>query len=194
MVSGWLGLDWGNVPTWIGTIVTSSFFTVAALSYRRSVLDRERAQASTVAAWIARRSGEDRTQHRATGTTDRVLLVHNGSDSPVSEVNVRVPGTALPYRLDQVPAKATSERELPRERAGMLIKFATGNVATGYEVSGGPLPEVEFRDAAGRLWKRDKDGRLIPLRLADVEVHPRLRHPVQARRRRSRTGGCSRVS
>ncbi|SDM01278.1 hypothetical protein SAMN05660642_01328 [Geodermatophilus siccatus] len=51
-MSGWLGLDWGNVPTWIGTIVTSSSFTVAALSYRRSVLDKERAQASSIAAWV----------------------------------------------------------------------------------------------------------------------------------------------
>jgi hypothetical protein len=55
MTSGWLGLDWGNVPAWIGTIVTSSSFAVAALSFRRSVLDKERAQASNVAAWVALR-------------------------------------------------------------------------------------------------------------------------------------------
>src|SRR4051812_18140980 len=59
MVCGWLGLDWGNVPTWIGTVVTSSSFTIAALSYRRSVLDRERDQARNIAAWIARQAGRN---------------------------------------------------------------------------------------------------------------------------------------
>ena len=50
MASGWLRLDWGNVPTWTGMLLTSGSLTVAALAYRRSVLDKERDQASKIAA------------------------------------------------------------------------------------------------------------------------------------------------
>src|SRR3954467_9280139 len=112
-VLGWIGdLDWGNVPTWIGTIVTSSSFTVAALTYRRNVLDKERAQASSVAAWVVRRRDEEGKQHR-------LVLVSNGSDAPVYEVSARVPGVHKTYWFDQVPAKATSESDLPPDTSGI---------------------------------------------------------------------------
>ena len=74
VVSGWLRLDWGDVPAWVGTVVTSGAFTVAALSYRRSVLDKERAQASSVAAWVGFRNVED-------AFPQRLLLVSNGRDA-----------------------------------------------------------------------------------------------------------------
>jgi hypothetical protein len=37
------------VPTWVGAIVTSGSVTVAALAYRPSAIDREGAQAGSVA-------------------------------------------------------------------------------------------------------------------------------------------------
>ena len=45
-------LDSGTVPLWVGTLFTSTV-TVAAISYVRSVLDRERDQASKVSAWLS---------------------------------------------------------------------------------------------------------------------------------------------
>jgi hypothetical protein len=156
-VSGWLGLDWGNVPAWVGTIVTSSSFAVAALSYRRSVFDKERAQASTVAALVTRRMRED-------GTQRQVLLVSNGSDAPVYEVAVHVLGIPEPYWLEQVPAKETSERELLPK--GARLTFSVDGVPIGDDLGAvlGALPQLEFRDAAGRWWTKDSDGRLMRLR------------------------------
>ena len=52
-MSGWLSLDWGNVPDWVGALVTGSSEAVAAISYRGSVKAKEREQASKVAAWVA---------------------------------------------------------------------------------------------------------------------------------------------
>jgi hypothetical protein len=89
MVSGWLGADWGNVPGWFGTALTSGSIAFAAWTYRRSVRDKERAQASSIAAWMARRWDEDGTQHR-------LLLVSNGSDASVYEVSVRLPESRSP--------------------------------------------------------------------------------------------------
>jgi hypothetical protein len=55
---GWLGLDWGNVPSWVGTVLTSSSLGLAAFTYFRSSRDRrrqlddaERSQAARVSMW-----------------------------------------------------------------------------------------------------------------------------------------------
>jgi hypothetical protein len=79
---GWSDWDWGNVPAWVGTIVTRSSFLIAALSYRRSVRDKEGEQASRVAAWH-QMSGEQ-------GLSRRVLHISNGSDGPIYDVVARV--------------------------------------------------------------------------------------------------------
>src|SRR3954447_4179578 len=122
VASGW-GLDWGNVPAWVGAVLTSTSLLVAALTYRRSVDDKERDQASNVAAWVARRVEN--------GTQRKVLRVSNGSDAPVYEIIARVPegynsGAGVPqggrtYWFDQVPAKSTSERELPPDVAAKSL-------------------------------------------------------------------------
>jgi hypothetical protein len=59
LLSGWLGLDWGDVPAWFGAVVTSGSFAVAAIAYGRSVRDQERIQAAAVAAWTTPRLGPD---------------------------------------------------------------------------------------------------------------------------------------
>jgi hypothetical protein len=45
MSAGGLALNWGDAPAWIGSVVTSGSVLMAALAYRRSVLDKERGQA-----------------------------------------------------------------------------------------------------------------------------------------------------
>lgn len=58
-----LGWDWGTVPTWFSAIGTSGSLVSAVLLYRRSLNDRERAQASEISSWadfrhIIRRWGQ----------------------------------------------------------------------------------------------------------------------------------------
>jgi hypothetical protein len=58
MPSGWLGLDWGNVPSWVGSVLTSFSVGFASITYYRSTNDRrqarddaERTQAARVSLW-----------------------------------------------------------------------------------------------------------------------------------------------
>jgi hypothetical protein len=44
-------LDWGSVPVWVATLVTSTPAAVAVVSYRRNLYDKEREQASKVSCW-----------------------------------------------------------------------------------------------------------------------------------------------
>src|SRR4051794_5872101 len=75
---GWLGLDWGNVPTWVGAVLTGSSLLIAANTYRRAVQDRRREQASKFAAWVSGTPAVGRVQ----------LFLANGSDMPVYKVRV----------------------------------------------------------------------------------------------------------
>src|SRR6185437_3359668 len=91
-------LDWGNVPAWIGSILTGSSILIAALTYRRSVEDRERAQAAKVTAWVD--IGAEK------------IFLRNSSDSAV---RARVFFEDLPNGQSEV---ATTELQLgPRMRA-----------------------------------------------------------------------------
>lgn len=162
VANGWLGLNWGDVPTWIGSLVTSAAAAVAALAYRRSILDQEGVQASSIAAWVGLRRGDNGVQHH-------LLLVRNGSDFPVYEVSVQLPRLPEPLWLEQVPAKTIAEQDLPSEDSALgepMVPFVNLPVRRflRQEFVSGPLPEVEFRDSTGRLWRRDKDGRLTRLR------------------------------
>src|SRR5271165_1935534 len=76
MASGWVGLNWGDVPAWVGSILTGSSILIASLTYRRSVrdrraeqLDRERAQAALISTWIE---------------SDSTLTVANASNAAVA--------------------------------------------------------------------------------------------------------------
>jgi hypothetical protein len=43
MSDGWLlQVKWGDIPAWVGSILTGTSLLIAALSYRRSVMDKER--------------------------------------------------------------------------------------------------------------------------------------------------------
>jgi hypothetical protein len=168
VASGWLGLDWGNVPTWVGATITSTSVFIAALSYRRSVSDKEREQASHVAAWVG--VVED------SGKSRRVLRVTNGSDASVYEITAKVQGSAG-TQLAELPAKTTTTVDLislnqkdtrsssdrkpstisARMSFWMIELEGTGVAET---VSQEPAPELEFRDAVGRWWQRMPDGRL----------------------------------
>jgi hypothetical protein len=162
---GWSQVSWGDVPTWIGSLVTSAAVVVAALTYRRSILDKEGAQAANVATWVGLRRGDDGVQHR-------LLLVRNGSDAPVYEVSVQLPSLPEPVWLEQVPATTLAEQDLPSADSWINAKIPFVNVPVHRHLRQdfvpGPQPELEFRDSAGRLWRRDRDGVLTRLRQRTV--------------------------
>jgi hypothetical protein len=160
-------VDWGDVPTWVGAIVTSGSVAVAALAYRRSVIDREGAQASGLAAWVGRRNKD--------GSERDVLLVSNGSDAPAYEVSVQVLGMGEAFWFDELPAHAAIQQEFPSDhysqslynrlmQAAQRVLPAEDVIRLLRQIETGPRPELEFRDAAGRMWRRNSEGRLSRLR------------------------------
>lgn len=162
MATGWLGLDWGNVPTWLGAVVTSTSVSIAAISYRRSVHDKERAQASLVGGWVG-------IEEKA-GKQERVTRVSNASDAPVYEVTIRVPGTREEY-LSELPPKTTTTLNArpPSSKSSRVVTAAISMwmfeaSATRETRSDDPPPELEFRDGSGKLWRRSPNGKLKVIR------------------------------
>ncbi len=167
MSEGWLlRLDWGNVPAWVGSILTGTSLLIAAFSYRRSVMDKERDQASKVAAWIAL-VNED-------GHRKRVLRISNGSDASIYELTCR-PHNDREIFLEELPAKATTAVGLrgvgPQPKitkqaiAGIKFWFVSVETTTTTEVfSQEPSPEIEFCDALGRWWRRSPRGEVRRIR------------------------------
>ena len=124
-------LDWGSVPDAAGSLMTGASFIVAAMAYRRSVLDRESAQAAAVSAWFEA-DGEDVVH----------LRVHNGGQGALYEVIVLLRPGHEEVDLNSVPPGTTVDRPI-------------GSATT----IRGPAP-MRFRDGAGRYWRRDGEGRL----------------------------------
>ena len=166
VASGWLGLDWGNVPTWVGAVITGTSASIAAIAYRRSVRDKERDQASHVAAWVGLTDGSD--------GGSRMLHITNGSDASVYEVSVQVPG-APDFHLVEIPAKTTLTpdvalpewRETGRDVAVTTVTakvrfflMSVEGTAVAEAISQEAAPTIEFRDAVGRRWQRSAAGKL----------------------------------
>jgi hypothetical protein len=167
-----LGLDWGSVPTWVGTIVTGASALLAAFSYRRSVRDKEREQASKVAAWIeVSYKGLER---------ERRLRVANRSEGSIFALFVEPP-EAPELRLAELPAGKMAVAVLPAGTPGnvkkqdvevnlALIKFSGGTREEAVAVT---WPVVEFMDALGRNWRREPTGTLRQIaqrRVVGVEI------------------------
>jgi tetratricopeptide (TPR) repeat protein len=164
MPAGWLGLDWGDVPTWIGSVVTSGSVLVAALAYRRSVSDKERDQASQIGAWVAliTESGKER----------RVVRVNNISKGAVFEVIIRFPHSP-DLKVSEIIAGGFVTLEFPEnyprvtQAQKITVSTSVSLPFVNFEASrteetvlGEESPEIQFRDAVGRWWRRDSNGRL----------------------------------
>jgi hypothetical protein len=127
-------LQWGDIPSGIGAILTGISLLIAALTYRRSVRNKEMAQAELVTSWI--NSDE---QHNAT------IVIHNGGKLPI-------------YMLE---AYLDDEERLRRFYFGLLLPDSIGEVKTNIWLeSAVPPDKIKFTDAAGRSWTRTDDGRL----------------------------------
>jgi hypothetical protein len=155
MAQGYLGLDWGNVPAWVGSLLTGSSLLIAALTYRRSVAerareqsDRERSQAANVSAWVVNirraqvRNGND------VAVVIQAFFEEDGLLAASDQVTL-APGETHALRLPP-------EYERVAERSGRLAL----------------VPSLVLVDSAGRSWLRTRDGgleRLSAQRRATVE-------------------------
>jgi hypothetical protein len=162
MSHGWLGLDWGNVPAWFGATITSGSLLVAANSYRRSVRDKEREQASKVAAWVGKIDEVGVSQH--------LLRLRNSSDSPVFDVTVKFDDDNELY-FAELPPETTTSHALPdsmpasgppivREFSVSVSTILLPIEVTRETVLNSPGPDVRFRDSLGRWWLRSGTGGL----------------------------------
>lgn len=93
-------MNWGDVPTWIGT---GSFF-IAAIAYQQSVADKRRDQASKISAWIGITTEAD--------TPKRILRITNTSDAAVYDLFVK-PDHSDSIFLPELAAKDSRTFSLP---------------------------------------------------------------------------------
>jgi hypothetical protein len=115
----WLGLDWGNVPSWLSTAGVG----IAAAVYWRDRRQKQRHQALSVGAW----GSIEEPGIGATLADDarRVKLridAHNASDLPVHITQV---GYRIHYSYGAVPSPESREvKEETRSAAGTSAMFS----------------------------------------------------------------------
>lgn len=142
MSAGWLGLDWGNVPSWIASTLTGSSMLIAAMTYRRHVKeqarqqwDREREQAGRVSVWLE---------------SSRRALIRNGNEV----------GVTVQAYVDVAGAFAVSDRVAcgPGETRELALPYEYERLVT--QVGSCPTPSVLIVDSSGRTWLRTTRGDL----------------------------------
>jgi hypothetical protein len=139
-------VDWGDVPTWVGSIGTVLTLGVGLLLLMRELADRRREHAARVMCWIDHEAGK--------------VLVRNGSDQPVTRVMVAlfaVPGHYVeprtghrddPYVGDWAWLGPGEEREMAPEGVEWYANLFPSQV------------RMEFTDTSVRRWLRDEYGTL----------------------------------
>jgi hypothetical protein len=143
MASGWMGLNWGDVPAWVGSILTGSSILIASLTYRRSVrdrraeqLDRERAQVAMVSTWLEQ--GARLTVANASNSAVKLRVIFEDRLSGKPEIAYD--------ELQIGPMGAmTTERGLPLV-SGLDLNYES--------------PGLLIVDAAGAIWRRHSSGKV----------------------------------
>ncbi|BBH69327.1 hypothetical protein ACTI_60120 [Actinoplanes sp. OR16] len=137
MPTGWLGLDWGNVPSWVGSLLTGSSLGLAAVTYYRSGGDRRRQLDET------ERSGAARVT--LWWVNPRKALVRNSNDVAVTVQAI--------IREDAGKDERSEVLGLgPGETRGLLLSADREGKAGAVAVA--------IVDSYGRSWIRHADGRL----------------------------------
>ncbi|MBM0230861.1 hypothetical protein JNW91_02590 [Micromonospora sp. STR1_7] len=186
-LSGWLvRAELGDLATWIGAlanVATLAFALVASVvglrvyriesgrdrraedERRERRLDEKRAQASLVSAWLAQQELEVIT----TRSSDSQPLLRprprwgvnvlNASTAPIYHVIVFYRWSANPY-----DAAAGDEMRVVPPHQGGIWQLLPESIRRRVEMDVDPQfavdVAVEFRDAAGRWWRRGWDGLL----------------------------------
>ncbi|HET8662222.1 MAG TPA: hypothetical protein VFM55_24970 [Micromonosporaceae bacterium] len=140
MPDGWLGLDWGNVPAWVGSLLTGSSLGLAAFTYFRNSAERRQAREDTERAQAARVSSWRANARRA--------IVHNGNDVAVT-VQVFVLGGQADGRT------AASDRVVfgPGETRALALPAYLEDHLVALTLS--------LVDSYGRAWVRRDSGTLV---------------------------------
>jgi hypothetical protein len=156
--SGWLGLNWGDVPAWVGSVLTGVALLVAANTYRKSVRDSEREQAKTVTVWVE--------EERSTGFLRRENTLHimNGSSATIYSA------TAYYKRQGKfAPTWSSPYYEVRDSDSGLIGLGRWASIGPGEErqttfrrskASNPEIPWLYFRDSNGVDWIRDYRARL----------------------------------
>jgi len=158
MASGWLGADWGNVPAWVGTVLTSSSLLIAASTYRKSVAEKkrefdehQREQVSKVSVWTS----DGGTVKVANGNDVAVTIgAHIDLGYQILEAKPSPFAPGVSYALIADP--------------GALAEYCRANKLP----EGHGVPTLTITDSYGRVWSRAPDGTVQPL---DADSHAKLR-------------------
>jgi hypothetical protein len=144
LASAWIDTS-ANVFSSVGTV---GAFVVGFILLRQEhkreaerTEDERRSQAARVSAWVE-------AYHKPDGSRELAFHIHNASDMPIYEVELPLPAPdgqdAGQEFVGLVPPGQTIRRPAPREWLRSYIE---------------PEPvEIEFRDSAGRHWRRDELG------------------------------------
>jgi len=152
-----LDLNWGDVPTWVGSVATGVALLIAAFAYRKSVSDGERAQALRVTLWVEEDLGDP------SGKT-RVLHVKNGSDSAIYSVTAYYQKKAVSWDPSTSPYYMVENDSSGLRKLGKWPSLGPGDkhviAFTRSKLSEPEIPWLYFRDADGVDWVRDYRARL----------------------------------
>jgi hypothetical protein len=172
------GIDWGTVPAWVAAVVASTSGMLAALSYRRSVLDKERDQASKISAWSSAPEETDERYYRkdeagnvyVVAPLPVVVYVANRSENPVYDIDLDLKLKYLkPWKLAELPPGATATVTIPIEFRDRVPKGASvpSHTFIKYKLA---IPVLTFTDALGRRWQRTEDRRLRAVELKERAI------------------------
>jgi hypothetical protein len=142
-------MQWGDVPSWVGAVGSAGALIVATILFWISVMDRKRKQASQVNAW--------QVKIIPTHAFPEIhYKITNSSDEPVYAVVLKsmcgVEGTFI-SSLGTIG---------PKEEKYKKIFLGGSPRAEQYQ------PEISFRDAAGRIWLREENGKLKQISAQEV--------------------------
>ncbi|HET9894317.1 MAG TPA: hypothetical protein VFQ44_05240 [Streptosporangiaceae bacterium] len=168
-----------DFPTWlVGVGTVGAFGTGGMVLLKEIGRDREREaaivrqQATTIAAWPARRE----SPADIPPTISAHLVLNNASAEPVYDVHVSYePKTAGPVLTDEIDLlpPGRDERELPRSLQETWIKSPNGWVRQGppqaqpiskpHAEPWAFLVSLSFVDARGQRWRRGTDGSIVKI-------------------------------
>ncbi|WP_406429840.1 hypothetical protein OHA59_30345 [Streptomyces sp. NBC_01589] len=164
----WLGADWGSVPAW----AAAGSLAVAATSYLRGQSEKKREHASKVGAWIIKAT-ED-------GIEKYYVTTCNTGSSPVYEVHVRASGSKeLLSRISELPAGGSVRAEVKKNETSwhpaqkvrpMSVRLDSNGIVMATVMMEKPAVYLEFRDALGREWRNDEDGKITRRKTERFEV------------------------
>jgi hypothetical protein len=160
-------LDWGDVPAWVGALLTGGSVLFAAFTLRSSARTSERAQASQVHVVVDREVGPGKESSGDPGhgkpTMTFRLTVRNDSDGPIYEVSY---GLTPAFNRPAVPDDRAHVVYLdPHSATPALVRTITypSDVGLWHLL---PSGRASFADANGLDWERLSDGSLRRRRTA----------------------------